>query len=63
MNYLQAVKGQLQPSQAIMAIKSQAETELRRSLNREEEEYLFTNFPPNILLGQIQKVINYDKKV
>ena len=63
MNFLQAVKGQLKPSQAIMAIKSQAETELIRSLSKEEEAYLFTKFPPNILLGQIQKVIYYDKKV
>ena len=60
MNFSQVVRGQLNPSQAIIAIKSQAETELRRSLSKEEEAFLFTNFPPNILLEQIQKVIKND---
>ena len=38
-----------------MAIQSQAETELRRNLSKEEEAFLFRSFPPNILLGKIQK--------
>ena len=57
MNFSQAVKGQLKPSQAILAINSQAETELRRSLNKDEETFLFKKFNPHILLEQIQKVI------
>ena len=60
MNFSQAVRGQLKPSQAIVAILSQAETELRRNISKEEEAFLFENFPPNILLGKIQKVINDD---
>ena len=63
MNFSQAVRGQLKPSQAIIAINSQAETELRRSLSKEEEAFLFTNFPPNILLEKIQKVSKIFKNI
>ena len=57
MNFSQAVRGQLKPSHAILAINSQAETELRRSLSKDEETFLLRKFNPHILLEQIQKVI------
>ena len=59
MNFSQAVRGQLDPSQAMMSIQSQAQTELGRSLSQEEEAFLLTNFHPNTLLGQIQKVYDH----
>ena len=55
MNFSQAVKGQLTTPAAIMAIQSQAETELGRNLSKEEETYLFSKSQPNILLRQMQK--------
>ena len=55
MNFSQAVKGLLSTPAAIMAIQSQAETELGRKLNREEESFLFANTNPNIVLGQMRK--------
>ena len=55
MNFTQAVKGQLSTPAAIMAIQSQAETELGRNLSKEEESILFSNASPKVLLGQIQK--------
>ena len=55
MNFSQALKGQLSTPAAIMAIQSQAETELGRYLSKEEESILFSNTSPNILLGQMQK--------
>ena len=59
MNYLQAVQGQLNPPDAISAIQSQADTELGRNLSGEEKTFLLTKFHPNILLGEIQKVIYF----
>ena len=55
MNFSQAVKGQLTHPAAILAIQSQAETELGRSLTKEEESYLLSKNTPHILLGQMQK--------
>ena len=55
MSFSQAVKGQLSNSGAIWSIQSQAETELGRKLDKEEEYFLFNKFPPIILLGNIQK--------
>ena len=59
MNYLQAVRGHLNPPDAISAIQSQADTELGRNLSGEEKTFLLTKFHPNILLGEIQKVIYF----
>ena len=41
MNFSQAVRGQLTRSGAIRGIQIQAETELGRKLNKEEEAFLF----------------------
>jgi hypothetical protein len=56
MNFSQAVRGQLTRSGAIRGIQIQAETELGRKLNKEEEAFLFSTISPNMLLNQIQKV-------
>jgi hypothetical protein len=59
MNFSHAVKGCLSRSGTIRAIHSQAETELGRQLSKEEENLLLVNTNPDILLGQIEKVINF----
>ena len=56
MNYSQAVKGKKKLPDATAAIQSQADTELSRRLSKEEEALLFSQFTPNVLLRQIQKV-------
>jgi hypothetical protein len=56
MNFSQAVKGHLTRSGAIRGIQFQAETELGRKLNKQEEALLFSAISPNMLLNQIQKV-------
>ena len=55
MNFSQAVRGQLTTPSAIMAIQSQAETELGRNLSKEEESFLFSNTNPKVVLGEMQK--------
>ena len=59
MNYLQAVRGHLNPPDAISAVQAQADTELGRNLSGEEKTFLLMKFHPNILLGEIQKVIYF----
>ena len=58
MNYSKAVKSQVRRSGVIQAIRSQAETELRRELSKDEERLLSTKFSLNLLLDRIQKVCN-----
>ena len=56
MNYLQAARGHHTRGGAMMAIHSQAETELGRKLSKEEELFLSTKLSPSTLSDEIQKV-------
>ena len=56
MSSVQSVLGQLTRPGAIRAIQSQAETELGRKLDHEEETFLCSGTSPNALLDQIKKV-------
>lgn len=56
MSYADIVKMRLPNDREIDLIRSQAETELGRMLQTEEESLLFTRFTPNMLCSQINKV-------
>ena len=56
MSYADIVKNKLANDREIDIIRSQAETELRRVLQKEEESLLLTRFTPNRLCSQINKV-------
>ena len=59
MNFSQAVRGPHTRGGDTKAIQSQAETELGRKLNREEERFLSVKYTPSSLLGEIDKVCQY----
>ena len=56
MNYSSAVKGRLTRSSTIGYILSQAELELTRPLNKEEEAKLFERFAVQDIFNRIHKV-------
>ena len=56
MNFSQAVKGPLTNQSGLRMIRSQAETEIGRKLSDAEESLVFSKYPRNVLLENIEKV-------
>ena len=59
MNYSNAVKGQLTRSTMTSYVFSQAESELHRPLNKEEEALLFEKYSIKDIFNRIHKVSVY----
>ena len=56
MNYAKATKRTIPHSAVLWEINSQAELELGHRLTQDEQETLFTLFPPKIISERIHKV-------
>ena len=59
MNYAKATKGTIPHSSVLWEISSQAELELGHQLTKDEQETLFTLFPPQNVLERIHKEMLY----
>ena len=60
MNYADVVGGSRTNDHQLCLVRSQAETELGRLMQKDEEALLFARFKPKVICDQIEKVtINY----
>ena len=56
MNYADVVRGSRTNDRQLCLVRSQAETELGRLMQKDEESLLFARFKPKLICNQIEKV-------